>query len=106
MNLENIDKLKRQIREFIDSGRIEEGKILAQDYLNVFPDDPDGYLMFGETLALQQQYDEAIEVLEKGVIKDGKNADIHVGLGVLHKKVGNYIDSFIHSSLSSNKEFR
>lgn len=96
MNLENIDKLKRQIREFIDSGRIEEGKILAQDYLNVFPDDPDGYLMFGETLALQQQYDEAIEVLEKGVIKDGKNADIHVGLGVLHKKVGNYIDSFIH----------
>jgi len=96
MGENNLEKAKLTIRKLIDLKELSDAKALAIDYVRINQEDPDGYLLLGEILALQQKYSEASEILEKGVIRDFKNSYIHNGLGVVYRQLGDYISSLIH----------
>ena len=53
------------------------------------PGDPDALSALAETLAELKKYPEAVDVLQKAVIADPKNKQLHRQLGAVYNKAGN-----------------
>ncbi|SKA86236.1 Glycosyl transferase 4-like [Caloramator quimbayensis] len=102
---EKKKKIKSMIEALINEKKLEDAKLAIEDYRKVVPDDIDIYSMLGVIYILEKNYDEAIEIMEKGIIKDCNNFDLHYNLGYVYSQINMYKDSFIHYYKAYNNCF-
>jgi len=81
------DELIEDVIDAIEDGDIEEAEDIADEIIELFPDEPAGYYYMGEALFIQTEYDEALENYQKAIELDAANIGYQTRLALMHAKL-------------------
>jgi tetratricopeptide (TPR) repeat protein len=73
---------------FHDSGRIDRAIKVVQTAIENEPDHIDYYLYLGSFYEELERFEDALEVLQQGLVKDNTNGRLHFRTGVVYDKMG------------------
>lgn len=92
-----IDNVTLQIKEninlLINNGKIEEAKVLVDEYKKMVSDDIEIYSIEAVIAIMEDNFEEAESILKEGLSKDYNNFDLLYNLGYLYEKKNNITEA-------------
>ena len=100
------DKSKKQIENLLNEKRIDEAKLLIENYKQEFKGDISIYSIEAISLIYQERLEEAYTILQKGLDKDSKNVDLLYNMAYLNLLIGDISSAkyYYYECLSNSKD--
>ena len=95
MDVNELSQIKKSIEKMIDTGRLEEAKILITEYKKDIGFDDDIASMESIIYILEDKKEEALEKIREGLKVNIRNSDLYYNMGNIYENIGDYNRAYL-----------
>lgn len=98
-------EIKDRFQEFINSGELEDAKLLLEEYKSIVKDDIEIYSMMSILNFLYGELEEAEKILKSGLLIEENNFDLLYNLAIIYEEKEEYLEAIeIYEKIIFNLE--